>query len=166
MKNEKPAIDALVSLSGFSLVGGPAYNDARAAEDMLVKLDVPYLAAQPVEFQTLEEWEDSERGLHPIETTMMIAIPELDGAAGGVVFGGRSIADQGERSMQVHAERAAMLAARVARQVALRQTPKHDRKVAIVLFNFPPTTKVRPRKLRLLYTTKPRSMSGSRSNWR
>ena len=138
MKNGKPAIDALVSLSGFSLVGGPAYNDARAAEDMLARLDVPYLAAQPVEFQTLEEWEESERGLHPIETTMMIAIPELDGAAGGLVFGGRSAADQGERGMRVHSERASMLAARVAKQVALRQTPKAERKIAIVLFNFPP----------------------------
>ncbi len=138
MKNGSPVINALVSLSGFSLVGGPAYNDARAAEDMLARLDVPYLAAQPVEFQTLEEWKESERGLHPIETTMMIAIPELDGATGGVVFGGRSIADQGERGMRVQAERAAMLAARVAKQVALRQTPKHDRKIAIVLFNFPP----------------------------
>lgn len=138
MNDGSSAIDALVSLSGFSLVGGPAYNDARAAEDMLVKLDVPYLAAQPVEFQTLEEWEESERGLHPIETTMMIAIPELDGAAGGVVFGGRSVADQGERGMRVHSERASMLAARVAKQVALRQTPKSERKIAIVLFNFPP----------------------------
>jgi magnesium chelatase subunit H len=138
LKNGKPTIDALVSLSGFSLVGGPAYNDAKAAEDVLVHLDVPYTAAQPVEFQTLEEWEASERGLHPIETTMMIAIPELDGAAGGVVFGGRSAEDQGERGMRVHAERAAMLAARVAKLVSLRQKPKHERKVAVVLFNFPP----------------------------
>ena len=37
MKNGKPAIDALVSLSGFSLVGGPAYNDAKAAEEMLAR---------------------------------------------------------------------------------------------------------------------------------
>lgn len=138
IRNGKPLVDALVSLSGFSLVGGPAYNDAKAAEDMLARLDVPYIAAQPVEFQTLEEWETSERGLHPIETTMMIAIPELDGAAGGVVFGGRSVKDQGERGMRVHAERAAMLAARVSRIVALRSTPKKDRKIAVVLFNFPP----------------------------
>jgi magnesium chelatase subunit H len=138
MKNGQPAIDALVSLSGFSLVGGPAYNDAKGAEEALAQLDVPYLAAQPVEFQTLEEWEGSERGLHPIETTMMIAIPELDGATGGVVFGGRSDQDQGERGMRVHAERAAMLAARVAKLVALRQAEKAERKIAIVLFNFPP----------------------------
>ena len=138
MKNGQPAVDALVSLSGFSLVGGPAYNDAKGAEEMLARLDVPYVAAQPVEFQTLEEWEGSERGLHPIETTMMIAIPELDGAAGGVVFGGRSALDAGERGMRVHAERAAMLAARVAKMVALRQAQKAERKIAIVLFNFPP----------------------------
>jgi magnesium chelatase subunit H len=138
MKNGKATIDALVSLSGFSLVGGPAYNDAKAAEEVLATLDVPYLAAQPVEFQTLEEWEASERGLHPIETTMMIAIPEIDGATGSIIFGGRSGADAGERGMRVHTERAAMLAARVAKLVTLRHTAKAERKVAIVLFNFPP----------------------------
>ena len=52
-----PRSTRVVSLTGFSLVGGPAYNDAKAAEDMLAGLDVPYLAAQPVEFQTLEQWE-------------------------------------------------------------------------------------------------------------
>ena len=35
-----PRIDALLSLTGFSLVGGPAYNDARAAEETLATLDV------------------------------------------------------------------------------------------------------------------------------
>ena len=37
-----------------------------------------------------------------------------------------------------HLERADMLAARVARLVALRRTARAERKVAIVLFNFPP----------------------------
>jgi magnesium chelatase subunit H len=31
--NGAPCIDALVSLTGFSLVGGPAYNDSKAAEE-------------------------------------------------------------------------------------------------------------------------------------
>ena len=79
----RPTIDALVSLTGFSLVGGPAYNDARAAEALLARLDVPYLAALPVEFQSLADWQGSERGLLPVETTMMVAIPELDGAFHG-----------------------------------------------------------------------------------
>ena len=52
----KPVIDAMVSLSGFSLVGGPAYNDSAAAAEALAKLDLPYLAAHPLEFQTLQAW--------------------------------------------------------------------------------------------------------------
>ena len=85
MKDGRPAIDALVSLTGFSLIGGPAYNDARAAEDILATLDVPYLAVTPVEFQSLDNWGASARGLLPVEATMMVAIPELDGATGSMV---------------------------------------------------------------------------------
>ena len=90
MANGQSAIEALVSLSGFSPVGGPAYNDAKSAEGILAKLDVPYVAAHPVEFQTLQEWGASDRGLLPVEATMMVAIPELEGSTGPIVFGDRS----------------------------------------------------------------------------
>jgi magnesium chelatase subunit H len=149
-----PKIDALVSLTGFSLVGGPAYNDSKAAEDALARLDVPYIAAHPAEFQSLEEWGASERGLLPVESTIMVALPELDGATGPTLFGGRTAAGgtactgchrgctfsavDGGRDMHVCAERAEMLAARVARLVAMRRANRAERKVAIVLFNFPP----------------------------
>jgi magnesium chelatase subunit H len=147
-------VDAVVSLTGFSLVGGPAYNDSKAAEDILARLDVPYLSAHPVEFQTLEQWGASDRGLMPVESTIMVAIPELDGAAGPMVYGGRSdgasVPCTGcERAcifagseiggeMHVCSERADMLASRTARLVAMRRSKRWDRKVAIVLFNFPP----------------------------
>ncbi len=136
----RPVVDTVVSLTGFSLVGGPAYNDARAAEEILARLDVPYLAVTPVEFQTLDQWEESDRGLLPVEATMMVALPELDGAAGSMVFGGRAKQAGGVPShdMQAHLERASMLAARVAKLVALRRTARADRKIALVLFNFPP----------------------------
>ncbi len=136
----QPVVESVVSLTGFSLVGGPAYNDARAAEEMLVRLDVPYLAVTPVEFQTLDQWEESDRGLLPVESTMMVALPELDGATGSMVFGGRSGQSKGEQShdMQSHLERANALAARVAKLVDLRRVARADRKVGLVLFNFPP----------------------------
>ena len=66
LQDGRPTIDAMVSLMGFSLVGGPAYNDAKAADEILTRLDVPYVAAHPVEFQTLEQWQESERGLLPV----------------------------------------------------------------------------------------------------
>jgi magnesium chelatase subunit H len=136
----RPCIDAFVSLTGFSLVGGPAYNDSRAAEEMLAELDVPHIAAHPLEFQSLAQWQAGDRGLMPVEATMMVAIPELDGSVGPIVYGGRS-GEPGAgpgRDMVCHEERANMLAARVDRLVTLRRTPRARRKIAIVLFNFPP----------------------------
>ncbi len=148
------SVDAVISLVGFSLVGGPAYNDAAAAEECLAQLDVPYLSAQPLEFQTLEAWEASTAGLAPVEATIMVAIPELDGAIAPTVFGGRSNgseASPGGRTrghghtppqdagrMRAIPERAEALAARVARIVELRRTARSDRRVAVTLFNFPP----------------------------
>jgi magnesium chelatase subunit H len=154
LRDGRPTIDALVSLTGFSLVGGPAYNDAKAAEDMLARLDVPYIAGHPAELQTLEQWGASDRGLLPVESTIMVAIPELDGATGPIVFGGRSdhagkactgchractfSADAANRDMHSCVERSEMLAARVANLVSLRRAERARRKVAVVLFNFPP----------------------------
>lgn len=147
-------VDAVISLTGFSLVGGPAYNDAAAAETVLTQLDVPYVAAHPIEFQTLQQWGSSRQGLLPIEATMMVAIPELDGAIAPSVFGGRSDAS-GEactgcsrkctflsggltREMRSCPERAEALAGKVAGLVALRRSKRAARKLAVVLFNFPP----------------------------
>jgi magnesium chelatase subunit H len=156
MKDGQATVDAVVSLVGFSLVGGPAYNDAKAAEDMLARLNVPYISAQPLEFQTLETWGASSAGLQPVESTIMVAIPELDGAIAPMVFGGRSDSSAGACQgcgrrchfplaveaprMQVCPERAEALAARVLKLVTLRKTGRRDRKLAVVLFNFPPNS--------------------------
>ncbi len=153
MKNGVATVDAVVSLSGFSLVGGPAYNDSKAAESILAKLDVPYIAAHPLEFQTLEEWGASDRGLQPVESTIMVAIPELEGSTGPIVFGGRSngaqtactgcergcvFPESKSREMRVCGDRADMLASRVEKLVSLRRSERASRKVGIVIFNFPP----------------------------
>ncbi len=147
-------IQSLVSLTGFSLVGGPAYNDASAAEVALSELDVPYIAAHPLEFQSIEQWGDSTRGLLPVENTIMVAIPELDGSILPMVYGGRPgpagqtctgcdkhcTFPSGPRSQDMFtcSERTEMLSARVERLVRLRDKPRAERKLAIVLFNFPP----------------------------
>jgi magnesium chelatase subunit H len=149
MRDGVPAVHAVVSLTGFSLVGGPAYNDRDAAEAVLSALDVPYITAHPVEFQTLAQWQADARGLQPVETTIMVAIPELDGGILPMTFGGRCGRSEAApcpgcdgkscgRNMVSHKERATMLAARVSRLVALRRTARAERKIAITLFNFPP----------------------------
>jgi magnesium chelatase subunit H len=111
MKNGQVAVDAVVSLTGFSLVGGPAYSDAKSAEAILTKLDRPYISAHPVEFQTLQQWGANRQGLLPLEATIMIAIPELDGGTQPMVFGGRS--DAGGEGSRLSSGGAGCWAARV-----------------------------------------------------
>ncbi|MEL6571159.1 MAG: magnesium chelatase subunit H [Pseudomonadota bacterium] len=143
-------IDALVSLTGFSLVGGPAYNDSDAAVALLKRLNVPYIAAQPLEFQTLGQWAQNAQGLGPIETTMLVALPEIDGATNPTVFGGRLGSDgcagcakacQASTDCKAMApchERIAALTEKTLRLATLRRRENADKKVGIVLFGFPP----------------------------
>ncbi len=145
-----PTVDALVSLTGFSLVGGPAYNDSPAAVAALSALDVPYIAAHPLEFQTLSQWAASAGGLGPVETTMLIALPEIDGATNPTVFAGRHGTEtctgcarrcngtSDVRAMAPCPERIGALADKVARLAALRRSQVAERKVGIVLYGFPP----------------------------
>lgn len=145
-------IDTLVSLTGFSLVGGPAYNDSPAAIAALAALDAPYVAAHPLEFQTLGQWAATDGGLGPVETTMLIALPEIDGATNPTVFAGRhdaggctgcakmcaSPADHASRVMAPCPERIEALAEKVFRLATLRRSETAKRKVGIVLYGFPP----------------------------
>ena len=134
-------IDALVSLTGFSLVGGPAYNDSDAAVASLKRHDVPYIAAHPLEFQTLEQWDASAQGLGPVETTMLIALPEIDGATNPTVFAGRHTPDPErphDRAMAPCEERVVSLTEKVVRLSTLRRKRNAEKKVGIVLFGFPP----------------------------
>ncbi|WP_439136783.1 magnesium chelatase subunit H [Roseicyclus sp.] len=143
-------IDALVSLTGFSLIGGPAYNDSAAAVAVLKDLDLPYIAAHALEFQTLGQWASCAGGLGPVETTMLVALPEIDGATNPTVFGGRHGLDgcQGcalmcqsqsaTKAMAPCPERIISLVEKTKRLALLRRKRNAEKKVAIVLFGFPP----------------------------
>lgn len=149
-KTKGQHVDAMVSLTGFSLVGGPAYNDSPAAVAALTALDVPYIAAHPLEFQTLGQWAEAGQGLGPIETTMLIALPEIDGATNPTVFAGRHglegckgctekcTATGVTRAMSPCHERVNVLAEKTLRLAKLHQLRNADKKIGIVLFGFPP----------------------------
>ncbi len=115
---------------------------------------MPYIAAHPLEFQTLGQWGASGGGLGPVETTMLIALPEIDGATNPTVYAGRHDTngckgcDKGcharsaealtTRAMAPCPERIEALADKAARLARLRQSRVGARKVAVVLYGFPP----------------------------
>jgi magnesium chelatase subunit H len=128
-------VDTVVSLTGFALVGGPARQDHPKAIESLKRLNRPYMVALPLVFQTTQEWEDSDLGLHPIQVALQIAIPELDGAIEPIILSGRDGATGRAIALQ---DRIEAVAQRALKWANLRRKPKLDKKVAITVFSFPP----------------------------
>jgi magnesium chelatase subunit H len=128
-------VDAVVSLTGFALVGGPARQDHPKAIEALKRLNRPYMVALPLVFQTTEEWLDSDLGLHPIQVALQIAIPELDGAIEPIILSGKDGATGKAIALQ---DRVEIVAQRALKWANLRRKPKLTKKVAITVFSFPP----------------------------
>ncbi|KAL8489547.1 hypothetical protein ACS0TY_025453 [Phlomoides rotata] len=132
---KEPMVNSVVSLTGFALVGGPARQDHPRAVEALMKLNVPYLVAVPLVFQTTEEWLNSTLGVHPIQVALQVALPELDGGMEPIVFSGRD-----PRTGKSHAlhRRVEQLCTRAIKWGELKRKPKTDKKLAITVFSFPP----------------------------
>jgi magnesium chelatase subunit H len=132
---DQPLVDGVVSLTGFALVGGPARQDHPRAVESLSRLNRPYMVALPLVFQTTQEWEDSDLGLHPVQVALQIAIPELDGAIEPIVLSGRDDATGKAHTLQ---DRVDAIAERAIRWASLRLKPRAEKKLAITVFSFPP----------------------------
>jgi magnesium chelatase subunit H len=125
----------LVSLTGFSFVGGPAMNDSEAAVGFLKGLNVPLRSAVSLDVQTVEAWQESWTGLNPVQAGMQVAIPEIDGATEPFVFGGREASGVEPVALE---ERCRRVARRLRRWNRLQHAERGEIKIALVLFCFPP----------------------------
>lgn len=128
-------VDVVISLTGFALVGGPAKQDHPKAIETLKRLNRPYMVALPLVFQTTQEWQDSDLGLHPIQVALQIAIPELDGAIEPIILSGRDANTGKAIALQ---DRIETVVGRAMKWANLRRQPKLQKRVAITVFSFPP----------------------------
>jgi magnesium chelatase subunit H len=128
-------VSQIVSLTGFSFVGGPAMNDSAAAAEFLHELNLPYRSAVSLDTQTIEAWRDSDTGLNPVQAGMQIAIPEIDGATEPFIYGGIPVKGQEPAPLE---DRCRRFARRLKRWNNLRTTKRDDIRLALVLFCFPP----------------------------
>ncbi len=128
-------VSQIVSLTGFSFVGGPAMNDSEAAADFLGELNIPYRSLVSLDTQTIESWRESFTGLNPVQTGMQIAIPEIDGATEPYIFGG--IPERGVEPVPLET-RCRRIARRLKRWHRLQTANREDLKIALVVYCFPP----------------------------
>jgi magnesium chelatase subunit H len=131
----KSRVSQIVSLTGFSFVGGPAMNDSEAAVGFLRDLNRPFRSAVSLDLQTIESWRDSQTGLNPVQSGMQVAIPEIDGATEPFVYGGMPSGGAEPVALE---ERCTRLARRLGRWNRLRTAERASLKLALVVFCFPP----------------------------
>lgn len=130
------AVDCIVSTIGFPLVGGPAGSfeagrNVAVAQKLLRDMNVPYVIASPLLLQNIPQWK--QNGVLGLQSVVLYSLPELDGAIDTVILGGLV----GDKIALIN-ERVRKLVERIKGWVNLRRTPKDDRKVAIMLYGFPP----------------------------
>jgi magnesium chelatase subunit H len=136
LSSEAVKVNAIVSTIGFPLVGGPAGSmeggrQIEVAKRILTAKNVPYLVAAPLLIQDISSW--TRQGVGGLQSVVLYALPELDGAIDTIPLGGLV----GENIYLVP-ERVQRLIGRVKSWVALRQKPASERKIAIILYGFPP----------------------------
>ncbi|MBD1940731.1 magnesium chelatase subunit H [Microcoleus sp. FACHB-68] len=129
-------VDAIVSTIGFPLVGGPAGSmeagrQVEVAKRILSAKNVPYIVAAPLLIQDIHSW--TRKGVGGLQSVVLYALPELDGAIDTVALGGLVGED-----IYLVPERLQRLTGRLKHWIELRKTKPADRRIAIILYGFPP----------------------------
>lgn len=139
----RPAVDLVVNLQYFRLHGGPYGGTPEPTYQLLAELGAPVLIGFRSYTMEIREWEKENR-LNPLEITLGVILPELDGCiepvyAGGLVSLGEDEALGGEvKEVRAHPEGIERLAGRIRKWLGLRRKPNAEKKVAIILYDYPP----------------------------
>ncbi|MFG6178286.1 cobaltochelatase subunit CobN [Halomonas sp. THAF12] len=147
---ERTGAGLVVNTTGFSVnrepdegeVTGGAFGEG--GEDA-----AGLFAGRPVVLQAilasspLDDWRDKAAGLHSRDVAMQVVLPEMDGRVITRAVGFKAEAHYSERCQlsvtrhALHPERAAFVAELARRYARLRHTANADKRLALVLANYP-----------------------------
>ena len=134
-------VDAVIMNSGFSQISlsNPGDGDVKAiVYNFFMDLGVPVLQTMNL-WGAQEEWETGTTGLSSIEISTNVVWPEFDGQIITVPITSTKIMDDGRRLLQPIPDRVERVAAMARAWADLRRTPISERRVAILLYQNPPT---------------------------
>lgn len=142
ISNGTAKVDAIISFLYFRLEGGPLGGNYEAFEQLCKQMNIPLINYVCMGYSTQEDWRERAEGLFPMETNLCIILPELDGLIEGVlVSGGIEPPKKGRDMVRIMApieERVEHAVARTANWIKLKYKDNKDKKVAFILFNYPP----------------------------
>jgi len=133
---DKPAVDAVVNLQWFTINGGPYGGDVEPTRDLFIKTGCLLFNGLIGYMRRYSDWINDPRGLSPIEILTGVALPEIDGALEPIIS---AVVDDTKYSeIIVLKERVKKKSIRITRWIQLRYKSNKDKKVAIVIYNYPP----------------------------
>ena len=147
----KPRVDCIINTMGLAMSdlehqqGGSGATVATGwSQELLDKLDVPIIQGI-VSTGSRSEWEESSLGLGPIDTAMNVAFPEFDGRIIAVPVSFKEEAPAASKGLAAgrmqryvaQPDRMGYLARLAARHATLRRKANADKRIAIILSNYP-----------------------------
>ena len=135
----REAVEAVVCTTSFASV---QFEEAGLGAPLWERLDVPVFQLL-CSSQSRETWADSSIGLGPLDLSLQVALPELDGRITTRVGAFKEVsgADAGLATAlhqsRPERERLDWVSQLVARWCDLRRTPAAERRIGLVLANYP-----------------------------
>ncbi len=138
MPDGRPVVDVVINLNAFRFSQGPMGGNAERGLDVLRSLDVPLLHPFFISKQTEEEWLKSEAGLKTGEFLLHLFLPELDGAIETYPIGASISKTESFPELRLTDDRVARLVSRVNAWTSLRNTPNKEKRIALIMYDYPP----------------------------
>ncbi|MEI7952511.1 MAG: cobaltochelatase subunit CobN, partial [Synechococcaceae cyanobacterium ELA182] len=136
---EREAVEAVLCATGFASV---QFEDAGLGAPLWERLQVPVLQLL-CSGRSQRSWRESSIGLGPLDLSLQIALPELDGRISTRVGAFKELAGASDRlgtglqRLQPDPERLQWIVTLTRHWINLRQTASGERRVALVLANYP-----------------------------
>ncbi len=139
VRNGRPIIDAVINTMGFAmtLTAKPGTGEQVPDDNYFERLDVPIIQAINL-YGPAKEWKESPFGLSPADIAMSVVDPEYDGQIDSVPYCGTERMENGDYKQVAIEDRCSAIVEMAYRWAMLRHVPNKEKKVAILIYMYPP----------------------------
>ncbi|WNL41006.1 cobaltochelatase subunit CobN [Halomonas sp. PAMB 3264] len=140
---EQTGASLIINTTSFSVNRNADETDGLGDEMHSLFIGRPVVLQAMLASSTVEDWQGMAAGLHSRDVAMQIVLPEMDGRVITRAVGFKAEAFFNERCQltithhALHPERAAFVAKLARRYCWLRETPNAQKRIALVMANYP-----------------------------
>ena len=139
VRDGKPIVDSVINTMGFSLTltAKPGTGEQTPDDNFFERLNVPVIQAINL-YGTARDWKESPFGLGPADIAMSVVDPEFDGQIDSVPYCGTEKLESGDFKQVAIEDRCSAIVEMAYLWAMLRHIPNKDKKVAILIYMYPP----------------------------